>query len=70
MLLIALTQVKVGNTSEDLLNEIPQIASLLYGAEETSSDHIGQYLTFVKEKNQKDGCVKYTALSNRSIYYT
>ena len=40
MLLIALTQVKVGNTSEDLLNEIPQIASLLYRAEETSSDHI------------------------------
>lgn len=70
MLLIALTQVKVGNTSEDLLNEIPQIASLLYRAEETSSDRIGQYLTFVKEKNKKDGCVKYTALSNRSIYYT
>lgn len=33
---IALTQVKAGNTSEDLVNEIRQIISFLYRAKETT----------------------------------
>ena len=45
---IALAQVKGGNTSENLLNEIRQIICSLYRAKEITKKSISQYNKFIK----------------------
>ena len=77
-LLIAIAQVKVGNTSENLLNEIRQIIYSLYWEKEITKKVYNNIMNSIKLRlllNLKDKINlkrsdKYVALSNLSIYYT
>ena len=75
---IAIAQVKVGNTSENLLNEIRQIIYSLYWEKEITKKVYNNIMNSIKLRlllNLKDKINlkrsdKYVALSNLSIYYT
>ena len=56
---IAHTQVKAGNTSENLLNEIRQIVYSLYRAKEITKKSMQQYNEFNKVKTE---CIPYLCL--------
>ena len=79
---LALAQVKAGNTSENLLNEIRQIIYFLYQGKEVTkkvynnitensktADTSRLLLSLIDKINLKKSN-KYVALSNLSIYYT
>ena len=51
---IALSQVKAGNTSENLLNEIRQIIFFLYREKEVTKKSIQQYNEFNKVIKQNE----------------
>ena len=81
---IAVAQVKPGNTSENLFNEIRQIIYSLYQAKETIENVYNNIMNY--ENSKTSDCYrlllnltdnidlrrkdKYIALSNLSIYYT
>ena len=74
---IVLAQVNAGNTSQDLLNEIHQLAYSLYRAKKISKKVYENLIQSIKgilyssdRKKNLSRYHKHIALSNLSIYYT
>lgn len=72
-----LAQVNAGNTSQDLLNEIRQLAYSLYRAKKISKKVYENLIQSIKgilyssdRKKNLSRYHKHIALSNLSIYYT